>query len=86
MLDACKKNFPQFQLCIGWGEGELQQNFEKDALFYEGAQNDRRKTSIAVPRTSVNDFSYDNCTLQLCQTAARPCESSFHVGRTNWTL
>ena len=25
--------FSEFQLCIGWGEGELQENFEKDALF-----------------------------------------------------
>ena len=28
--------FPEFQLCIGWGEGELQENFKKDALFCEG--------------------------------------------------
>ena len=25
--------FSEFQLCIGWKEGELQENFEKDALF-----------------------------------------------------
>ena len=25
--------FSEFQLCIGWGEGEQQENFEKDALF-----------------------------------------------------
>ena len=25
--------FSEFQLCIGWGDGELQENFEKDALF-----------------------------------------------------
>ena len=25
--------FSEFQLCIGWGEGELQEDFEKDALF-----------------------------------------------------
>ena len=25
--------FSEFQLSIGWGEGELQENFEKDALF-----------------------------------------------------
>ena len=25
--------FSEFQLCIGWGEGELQENFENDALF-----------------------------------------------------
>ena len=24
--------FSEFQLCIGWGEGKLQENFEKDAL------------------------------------------------------
>ena len=33
VLDACIQNFSEFQLCIGWGEGELQENFEKDALF-----------------------------------------------------
>ena len=27
---------------IGWGEGELQENFEKDELFYERTQNDRK--------------------------------------------
>ena len=27
------KSFSEFQLCIGWGEGEMQENFEKDALF-----------------------------------------------------
>ena len=26
------------QLCIGWGGRELQEKFEKDALFYEGTQ------------------------------------------------
>ena len=25
--------FSEFQLCIGWGEGEVQENFENDALF-----------------------------------------------------
>ena len=25
--------FSEFQLCIGWGEGELEENFENDALF-----------------------------------------------------
>ena len=25
--------FSEIQLCIGWGEGELKENFEKDALF-----------------------------------------------------
>ena len=25
--------FSEFQLCIGLGEGELQENFEKNALF-----------------------------------------------------
>ena len=30
--------FFEFQLCVGWGEGELQENFEKDALFHEGTE------------------------------------------------
>ena len=25
--------FSEFQLCLGWGEGELQETFEDDALF-----------------------------------------------------
>ena len=34
MLDACIQSFfSEFQLCIVWGKGELQENFEKDALF-----------------------------------------------------
>ena len=45
MLDACIQNF-FFQHCIGWGERELQENFEKDALFYKGTQNDRKKYMI----------------------------------------
>ena len=39
----------EFQLCIGWGgEGELQQNFEKDALFWEGTGKWPRNMNIAV--------------------------------------
>ena len=30
--------FSEFQPCIGLGEGELQENFEKGALFYEGTE------------------------------------------------
>ena len=26
-------NFSEFQLCIGWGEAEVQESFERDALF-----------------------------------------------------
>ena len=32
--------FPQFQLCIGWGEKKVQENFEKDALFYNSLCTD----------------------------------------------
>ena len=31
--------FSKFQLCIGWGKGELQENCERDLLFYGGIQN-----------------------------------------------
>ena len=30
--------FSEFQHCVGWGKGELQEKFEKDALFNEGTQ------------------------------------------------
>ena len=30
--------FPEFQLCIGWGKGELQDHYEKDALFLGNTQ------------------------------------------------
>ena len=28
--------FSEFQHCVGWGDGKLQENVEKDALFVEG--------------------------------------------------
>ena len=34
--------FPSFNFVQGGGEGKLPENFEKDALFYEGTQNDRK--------------------------------------------
>ena len=46
-LDACIQNFFfEFQLCIGGGE--LQYNFEKDALFYEGTQKWRKNENTAL--------------------------------------
>ena len=38
--------FSDFQHCMRWGERELQENFEKDALFYKWTQNDKKKTEI----------------------------------------
>ena len=32
--------FSLFQLCIGWGEGELQENFENVALFHDSLCTD----------------------------------------------
>ena len=40
--------FSEFQLCIVWGKGELQKNFEKDALFYEGTQKWQKIMNIAL--------------------------------------
>ena len=40
--------FSQFQLCIGWGEGEMEEYFEKDALFYEGTQNREKNMNTAL--------------------------------------
>ena len=45
MLDA---RISEFQLYIVWGEGELQENFEKDALFFEGTQKWQKNMNIAL--------------------------------------
>ena len=31
--------FSEFHYCVGWQEGELKQNFEKDELFNKGTQS-----------------------------------------------
>ena len=49
--------FCEFQLCIGWGEGELQKHFENDALFYSGNREMTEKYEYwsTVQRTFVQD-------------------------------
>ena len=42
MLNGVSRTFSKFQLCIGWGKGELQENFKKDALFKREPRNDRK--------------------------------------------
>ena len=39
--------------CMGWGKGELQENFEKAALFYE--MTEKYEYCITVARTFVHD-------------------------------
>ena len=48
--------FSEIQLCIGWGEGELQENFENDAVF-RGSREMTGKYAYCstVPRTFVHD-------------------------------
>ena len=41
-------NAPEFQHCVGCGEGELQENFEKDALFYVGTQKLQKIINTAL--------------------------------------
>ena len=38
----------QFQICIEWGEGELQENFENDALFYKGTHKLQKIMNTAL--------------------------------------
>jgi len=39
MLDLLHPGlFTEFQVCIGWREGELQENFKNDTLFYDRTQ------------------------------------------------
>ena len=40
--------FSKSWLCIGWGEGELQENFVKVALYYEGTQKLQKIMNTAL--------------------------------------
>ena len=94
-LDACIQNLFRVSTLYRVGEGELQENFEKDALFYEGTLEKFRKGYTVlwgnpevtenceycstVPRTFVHDCN--NNTATLTQTCL--CHSG---PRTNcWT-
>lgn len=52
--------FYEFQLSIGWTEGQLQGNFE-DALFYEGTLKLQKNYEYCstLQRTSVHHCGYD---------------------------
>ena len=66
-LTRVSRIFSEFQFSIGWGEGELQENFEKGALFYEGTQKWQKSMNTAllsqgllstiVVKTIINDNS-----------------------------
>ena len=44
------------QLCIGWGGGgELQEKFEKDALFYELGITGKYEHYLTLPKTFFRD-------------------------------
>ena len=40
--------FSEFQRCIVWGRGELQENFKRDLLFYGGIQNLQKIMNTAL--------------------------------------
>ena len=73
MLDECIPNCFR----VGWGEGELQKNFEKDALCRGNRElTEKYEYCSTVPRTFVQDCSYfqmaaiklpsqENCFLQM---------------------
>ena len=46
----------KFQICIGWGERELQENFEKDALFYKGTHKLQKMMNTTL-LSQRKDFS-----------------------------
>ena len=48
-LDACIQNFfSEFHYCVGWQEGEVPENFEKDALFNKGTHQRLQKIVITA--------------------------------------
>ena len=42
------RTFSEFQLCIGWGEGKLEENFENDALFLDGTEKRQKNMNITL--------------------------------------
>ena len=77
MLDECIQNFFRVSTLYRVGEGELQENFEKDALFRGNREiTEKYEYCSTVPRTFFQDFSYlqmgaiklpsqENCFLQM---------------------
>ena len=65
--------FSEFQLCIGWGERELQENFEKGCTVLRGnrGMTEKYEYCSTVPRTFIQD-----CTLQVCVKKIN-CKPSF---------
>ena len=54
ILDECIQNFSEFQLCMGWGERELHENFEKDTLRRGNrGMTEKYEYCSTVPRTFV---------------------------------
>ena len=62
MLDACIQNFFQVSTLyrVGGGRTARKINFKKDALFYEGAQNDRKKGILHCSPMTVDNNNYYN--------------------------
>ena len=42
------RTFSEFPLCIGWGKGELQKDFENNALFLGGTEKRQNSMNAAV--------------------------------------
>ena len=56
MLDACIHNFLRVSTLYMVGEGKLQENLEKYALFYDGPRmTEKYEYCITVPRTFVHE-------------------------------
>ena len=55
-LDKCIQNFPEFQLCIGWGEGELQ-DILYTVLWGHPEITENHEYWSAVPRTFTRDIN-----------------------------
>ena len=62
--------FSEFQLCIGWGEGELHENFSKGCTLLWGNQKLQKlmNTEIAVLRTFAQIYRLKNFNLNLILT------------------
>ena len=73
-LNVCIQNFFEFQHCVGWREGELEEHFEKDALFYEGIHKLQKIMNTALLSQALHPLfciAYGNSRFSSLLAAAR---------------
>ena len=81
--NGSKRILSKFQLCIGWGEGELWENFEKECpfLWANPEMTEKYEYCITITKTFVHDCSTIAIVLYTCDTVYTSMKS---IGSTIW--